>query len=124
MFDSEKAIQKAVMAIVTDSTPVSEPKDPGAVVFQLWNLFASAEERREMAERAKRGGLGYGEVKKDLAKRLLAYFGPMRERRAALERAPDIVEEVLDQGARRARRLAAPVLEAARNLAGLGVPPR
>jgi len=124
MFDPEKAIQKAVMAIVTDSTPVAEPKDPGAVVFQLWNLFASADERREMAERAKRGGLGYGDVKKDLLMRLLAYFGPMRERRAALERAPDIVEEVLDQGARRARRLAAPVLEAARNLAGLGIPPR
>ncbi len=124
MFDDEKTIQKAVMAIVTDSTPVAEPKDPGAVVFQLWNLFASPEERREMAERAKRGGLGYGEVKKDLLKRLLAYFGPMRERRAALEGASDIVEEVLDQGARRARRLAAPVLEAARNLAGLGVQPR
>ena len=124
MFDEEKVIRKAVMAIVTDSTPVAEPKDPGAVVFQLWNLFASAEERREMAERAKRGGLGYGDVKKDLLKRLLQYFGPMRERRAALERASDIVEEVLDQGARRARTLAAPILEAVRNLSGLGAPPR
>jgi tryptophanyl-tRNA synthetase len=124
MFDDKRVIQKAVMAIVTDSTPVSDPKDPGAVVFQLWNLFATAEERREMAERAKRGGLGYGEVKKDLLQRLLDYFAPMRERRAALERASDIVEEVLDQGARRARRLAAPTLEAVRDLAGLGVPPR
>ncbi len=123
MFDGEKALKKAVMAIVTDSTPVAEPKDPGAVVFQLWNLFATPDERREMAERAKRGGLGYGDVKKDLLARLLAAFGPMREKRAALEREPGLVEDVLADGARRARALASPVLRAARDAAGLG-PPR
>ncbi len=120
MFDDEKALKKSVMSIVTDSTPVDEPKDPGAVVFQLWNLFATTDERREMAERAKRGGLGYGEVKKDLLARVLATFGPMRERRAALARRPDEVEDVLADGARRARALAAPVLSAARDRAGLG----
>jgi tryptophanyl-tRNA synthetase len=123
MFDDEKAVKKAVMAIVTDSTPVEDPKDPGAVVFQLWNLFAAPEERREMAERAKRGGLGYGDVKKDLLARLLATFGPMREKRAALEREAGLVEDVLADGARRARALAAPVLDAARAATGLGAPP-
>jgi len=120
MFDDEKALKKSVMAIVTDSTHVEEPKDPGAVVFQLWNLFATPEERREMAERAKRGGLGYGDVKKDLLARLLATFGAMREKRAALEMQQGLVEDVLAEGARRARAIAQPILEAARAAAGLG----
>jgi tryptophanyl-tRNA synthetase len=122
MFDDDKALKKTVMAIVTDSTPVADPKDPGAVVFQLWNLFASPDERREMAARAKQGGLGYGDVKKDLLARLLATFGPMREKRAALEMQTSLVEDVLADGARRARAIAQPTLEAARNAAGLGRP--
>ena len=120
MFDDEKTIRKAVMGIVTDSTPVEAPKDPGSFLFQLWNLFASADERTEMKARALAGGLGYGEVKKDLAARLLAHFAPMRERRAALAREPERVEEVLADGAKRARSIAAPILAAARDVAGLG----
>jgi tryptophanyl-tRNA synthetase len=118
MFASQKQIKKAVMGIVTDSTPVEDPKDFGAVVFQLWSLFASKEEREEMKERAAKGGLGYGDVKKDMLKRLLDYFGPMREQREHFSKRPDEVEDVLDRGARRARGLAAPVLARCREAAG------
>jgi tryptophanyl-tRNA synthetase len=120
MFAPPGVIKKAVMGIVTDSTPVEEPKDPAASVFQLWNLFADPDERRAMAERAKRGGLGYGEVKKDLLARLIAHFAPLRERREHYASRPAEVEEILSEGARRARSLAAPVLAAARDAAGLG----
>jgi tryptophanyl-tRNA synthetase len=124
MFAPEKEIKKAVMAIVTDSTPVEAPKDTGSLVFQLWELFADADARREMEARAKAGGLGYGDVKKDLLSRLLAYFEPMRARRADWEKRPDDVEGLLRDGARRARAIAAPVLERARAAAGLGAPTR
>ena len=50
MFAEPKLQKKQVMGIVTDSTPVEEPKDPELPVFQLWNLFATADERAEMAE--------------------------------------------------------------------------
>jgi tryptophanyl-tRNA synthetase len=120
MFDDERALKKSVMSIVTDSTPVEEPKDPNAVVFQIWSLFASADERSEMQQRAKRGGLGYGDVKKDLLARLLAFFGEMRAKRDALVMQPGVVEDVLADGARRARALGAPILDAAREKAGLG----
>ena len=73
-----------------------------------------------MFERARAGGLGYGDVKKDLLARLMDYFEPMRARRAALEARPDEIEEVLRAGAARARALAMPVLEACRAAAGLG----
>ncbi len=124
MFAPLGEVKKAVMGIVTDSTPVDEPKDPSATVFQLWNLFASPDERREMAERAAKGGLGYGDVKKDLLARITAHFAPLRERRAAYEAKPERVEEILAAGAARARAIGRPVLEAAREAAGLGAPRR
>ncbi len=122
MFAPKKQLKKSVMGIVTDSTPVEEPKDPAGALFELWRLFATPEEHREMAERARAGGLGYGEVKKDLLARLLDHFGPMRERRASFEERPDDVEDILRRGAQRARAIGAPVLEACRAAAGLGAP--
>ena len=119
MFWPEKQLSKAVMSIVTDSTPVEGAKDTSQSVFQLWSLFADECAKEAMFARAKAGGLGYGEVKKDLLKRLLEYFGPLREKREALAKRPDDVEDVLADGAKRARALMAPVLTAARDAAGL-----
>jgi tryptophanyl-tRNA synthetase len=120
MFAPEGEVKKAVMAIVTDSTPVEAPKDVATPLFQLWSLFATPAEREALFERAKAGGLGYGEVKKDLLRRLLEHFGPYRERRAQWAARPGDVEEVLRAGAGRARELARPTLAAARDAAGLG----
>jgi tryptophanyl-tRNA synthetase len=122
MFASKGKIKKSVMSIVTDTTPVEAPKDTDQAVFALWSLFATAEERAEMFERAAAGGLGYGDVKKDLLGRLMDYFEPMRIRRAAYEEKPEAIEEILRGGAARAKALAAPVLDACREAAGLGVP--
>jgi tryptophanyl-tRNA synthetase len=124
MFAPEDRIRKAVMAIVTDSTPVEAPKKVDSVLFQLWSLFASEEESEQLFACARKGGLGYGDVKKDLLRRLLAFFGPMRERREALARRPDDVEDVLADGVRRARAIAGPIHAAAREAAGLGPPRR
>jgi tryptophanyl-tRNA synthetase len=120
MFASDAQIKKTVMGIVTDSTPVEQPKDTGTALFQLWSLFATADERKCLFARAAAGGLGYGEVKKDLLARLLAHFAPLRERRAAWSARGDDVEDVLADGVARARKIARPTLEAARHAAGLG----
>jgi tryptophanyl-tRNA synthetase len=120
MFATRKQIEKAVMGIVTDSTPVEGSKDTKTTLFELWSLFAQPAEREALFERARAGGLGYGEVKKDLLDRLVAYFAPMRERRSDLEKRPDEVEDVLSDGAARARKIGIPVLERARQVAGVG----
>ena len=120
MFWPQKRLKKAVMSIVTDSTPVEAPKDTKANVFALWSLFANAEEKKQMFERAEAGGLGYGDVKKDLLARILETFGPMREKREELAKHPDDLEDILASGAARARTLGAPVVAAARDAAGLG----
>ncbi len=120
MFAGKKQIKKSVMGIVTDSNGVDEPKDPAAPVFQLWNLFSGVDDQKAMAERARAGGLGYGEVKKDLLERILDFFSEMRLRREQFESRPDDVEAILRQGAEKARAMAAPVLEGCRLAAGLG----
>jgi tryptophanyl-tRNA synthetase len=123
MFAPKGQLKKSVMGIVTDSTPVEDPKEPTGPLFEIWSLFASKAERDEMAARARAGGLGYGEVKKDLLERILEHFGPMRERREHFAGRPDDVEDILRRGAEKARAIATPVLEACRQAAGLG-PPR
>jgi tryptophanyl-tRNA synthetase len=124
MFAPPKQLKKQVMGIVTDSTPVEEPKDTSQSVFQLYDLFASDAESREMRQRAAAGGLGYGDVKKELLAKVLDHFGAMRERRAEFESRPDDVEDILAEGAKRARAIAEPVLAEVRAAAGLGAPGR
>jgi tryptophanyl-tRNA synthetase len=121
MFASDKALRKQVMGIVTDSLPVEAPKDPEAsTIYQLYRLFASPDEQAELARRFRAGGLGYGAAKQELLAKVLATFGPARERRAQLARHPDAIEEVLHDGARRARESAHALMEEVRRATGIG----
>jgi tryptophanyl-tRNA synthetase len=107
MFATPKQIQKTIGRIVTDSQGVDEPKDPETnVIFKLYRLFASAEEEAVMADAFRRGGYGYGDAKKALAAKVVEYFAPYRERREALVRDPSTIDDILADGARRARAVA------------------
>src|SRR3954463_1283481 len=80
IFGEEKETRKRVMSIVTDSTPVEQPKDPArSTIVQLYSLVASTAELDEMRERFKKGGAGYGDFKKQLFEKLWEYFAPMRK---------------------------------------------
>jgi tryptophanyl-tRNA synthetase len=125
MFAAEKDLRRQVMGIVTDSTPVEAPKNPEqSHLFDLWSLFATRDERLAMAGRWRQGGVGYGEMKKDLLARVLGHFADARARRAELAARPDTVEDVFADGARRARETADPLMDAVRQAAGLGRPKR
>ena len=120
IFGSEKELKKKVMRIVTDSTPMEEPKDPDKCnVFALISLFLDAKEKEELAQRYRAGGLGYGEVKKQLFARMWEYFAPYRERRAQMAADPQFVRQVLKKGAAKARALANQTLTLARDRVGL-----
>ncbi|MDD5327247.1 MAG: tryptophan--tRNA ligase [Phycisphaerae bacterium] len=121
IFEPEKAAKKKIMSIVTDSTPVEEPKNPNKCnVFALLKLVASAEELAEWEGRYRNGGMGYGEVKKRLVELIMEYFQPYRQKRTELENNVDYVREVLADGAERAKAVAVKILEQARQAAGLG----
>ena len=123
-FLEPKALKKRVMGIVTDSTPVEDPKDPETcTVFALYRLVATETERQEMAARYRAGGMGYGDAKKALLEKLEATFAPFRERKAELVSRPDDVWDVLVDGAARARASARPRLEKVRSAVGFdGIP--
>ena len=121
IFEPEKSLSKKVMRIVTDSTPVEEPKDPeNCNVFALLKLVASPEELAEWEGRYRGVGMGYGEAKKRLAELLIEYFKPYRQKRAELEDNIDYVKEVLVKGAERAKAVASKTLAQARKAVGLG----
>jgi tryptophanyl-tRNA synthetase len=119
IFEDPKEIEDKVKRIKTDSTPVEDPKDPESCnVFAILKLFATEDEREQMAERYRKGGLGYGEVKQRLAGMISDYFADARARRAELERTPDYVMDVLRQGGQKAREDAKVTLARAREAVG------
>ncbi len=96
IFGEPGVLKKRVMKIVTDCTPLEEPKDPESCnVFALYKLFASDEEAADLAARYRVAGFGYGTAKKELLAKINDHFAPMREKRAELEKNMDYVEEVL-----------------------------
>lgn len=120
IFDEGKTLKKKVMSIVTDSTPLEEPKDPDSdTVFALIKLFADVERRDEIADQYRSGGYGYGHAKKELLGLIDAYFGEARERYHDLESRPDYVLDVLRDGARHARARAKAYMAHIRDAAGL-----
>jgi len=120
IFEPEKSMKKKIMRIVTDSTPVEEPKDPEKCnVFALLRLFAAPEEVAEWDRRYRSGGMGYGEAKKRLAELVVDYFAPYRQKRAELERNLDAVNAMLKDGAARAEAVASQTLLEARKAMGL-----
>ncbi|HEX4128522.1 MAG TPA: tryptophan--tRNA ligase [Pirellulales bacterium] len=121
LFEEPKAMRKKIMRIATDSRPMEQPKEPADDhLYQLFSLFASAEEQAEMAAMYRRGGFGYGEVKKALADQAERFFAPAREHRAALAADPSRVRAILDDGAAQARKKAGQVLARAKKVCGLG----
>ena len=92
LFDTPKNTRKRIMSIKTDSTPLEASKDPEQCnVFALVRLMAPPEEVEEVAAAYRKGGLGYGTVKKRVAELHEERFGPARQRRAELDADPDRV---------------------------------
>ncbi|QTN33259.1 tryptophan--tRNA ligase [Akkermansiaceae bacterium] len=116
----EKPLKKLVMKIVTDSTPVEDPKPTeNSTVIALYKLFASEPELAKMIADHESGGFGYGDFKKRLADAYWDYFEDMRKRRDEILAEPGYVDEVLKKGAERAREESAKVLGRIKKAVGL-----
>jgi len=120
IFEEPALVRKKIMRITTDSRPMEAPKEPETDhLFQLYSLFVDDARREEMAALYRRGGFGYGTVKKELAAVAEQFFHPARERRRELARDLDRVEQILTDGAIRARRKASEVLRRAQRACGI-----
>jgi len=120
VFSTQNELRKTVMRIVTDSKTVADKKDPEKCnVFAIYKLFASLEKREEMAEKYRTGGIGYGQVKQELADMIWQYFEKARLRREQLLANPAEVELILRDGAVKARQVIRETLKKARKAVGL-----
>lgn len=120
IFETEDALKKKVMSIVTDSKGVDESKDPDSDnLFQLMSLFIDEGEREALRERYIKPGLKYSDVKKELFKKIWEFYAPYREKREELLKDPDTVRDILKAGAEKTREEAMKTLDLVRKNVGL-----
>jgi len=119
IFGDEKFIRKQIMSIVTDSTPVAEPKDIKSPLFNLFVLFLDEKGKKDLKGRFLSPGLQYGDVKKELFETIIEYFRPFREKREYLSSHMDYVYEQLLNGSNKASAVADQILNKVRKVTGL-----
>jgi tryptophanyl-tRNA synthetase len=121
IFGDEKAARKKIMAIVTDTRTPAEPKPDAEknVALQVLKLVAPPEVAKDLEDRLRAGGLGYGDLKKAVFEHYWQFFAAARARRAELAANLDYVHSVLREGAERARTLGREVLNRAKKASGL-----
>jgi len=114
-----KATRAAVMRIVTDSRQPGEPKDAeNSHLYVLYRAFAQPAQSAQFRQ-ALEQGMGWGEAKDALCAVIEDELGPMRERYAELMARPERIEDVLQAGAAKARKLATPLMQRLREAVGL-----
>ncbi|MCA9727178.1 MAG: tryptophan--tRNA ligase [Candidatus Eisenbacteria bacterium] len=119
-FADDKTLKKQVMRIVTDSTPLEAPKNPDTCnVYALLKLFCEPAELAGVREQYLAGGVGYGHFKTLLLDKIHEKFDGMREVRLRLEKDPAALEDILADGARRARETGGELLAAVKRACGV-----
>lgn len=120
IFCTEKELKKATSKIVTDSTPMEDPKDFSTCnIYALAKLFLGEDELVALQKRYQQGGEGYGHFKAYLNGLIWDYFAEAREKRAYYLAHIDEVKAILDDGASKARVIAQEKMNRVRDLVGI-----
>ena len=108
LFQPEKELQKVTKKILSDSTPLEEPKNPETdLTFKLYSLIASDSDIATMRENYLRGGYGYGHAKQAFFEALKTRFAKERELFTYYyEENPAALEQKLQEGEEKARAIA------------------
>lgn len=121
IFQSDKALKKQIMGIVTDNTPLEEPKNPDTCnVFALYKLLANEQQIAEMKANYLGGNYGYGHAKKALLELILDKFKDAREKYNYYMTHQDEVDQLLEAGAKKAKKVAQATLQRVRTKLGYG----
>ena len=119
IFEADKPLRKTILSIVTDSTPLEEPKDPDTdTVYKLYSLLASPEETATMRQNYMAGGYGYGHAKQALYELIVRKYEKERELfNYYMQNLPEL-DQKLKEGAEKANSIATPVLQRVRQRLG------
>ncbi len=119
IFQDDKKLRKQLMGIKTDSTPMEDSKNPDTdTVFALYKILANPGQIAEMRSNYKGGNYGYGHAKQALFEVILDKYNPAREKFDYYMNHLDEVDDALDIGAKKARKVADEVLERVRTKVG------
>lgn len=119
VFAPKKVLKKQVMGILTDDTPLEDPKDPdSSIPFQLYSLIANQDQVAEMRHNYLAGNYGYGHAKKELLNTIMEVFEAPRARYDELMANPKEIEKELLKGAEKAQVIANDVLNRVREKVG------
>jgi len=119
IFGDESFIKKQIMSIVTDSTPVDQPKDLNSPLYRLFTLFLSDKDKKILENKFLSPGLQYGKVKADLCDTAIEYFRPFRDKRDYLSKNLDYVFNQLAIGSEKATLVADQIIDKVRTVTGL-----
>ncbi|MCJ8164620.1 tryptophan--tRNA ligase [Pontibacter sp. E15-1] len=119
IFEADKPLRKTIMSIVTDSTPLEEPKETEHdTVFKLYRLLASPEETEQMRQNYTAGGYGYGHAKQALYELIIRKYAKERELFSYYMNNLHEIDKKLLEGAEKAKAIAGPVLQRVRQKLG------
>ncbi|WP_324676870.1 tryptophan--tRNA ligase [Hymenobacter sp. GOD-10R] len=119
IFQEEKALLKTIRSIVSDSTPLEEPKNPdNDTTFKLYSLLATPVQTEDMRQRYLAGGYGYGHAKKELYDLIMTRFETEREQFNFFINNPAEIDARLAEGARKAQAYGSEVLNKVREKVG------
>tara|TARA_R110002072_G_scaffold257816_9_gene416493 strand:- start:1108 stop:2079 length:972 start_codon:yes stop_codon:yes gene_type:complete len=119
IFLPEKQLKKRVMSIETDSKALEEAKDPDSCnVVAIYALLANEDQLREMKDKYRAGGYGYGHAKMELLRLILEKFEKPRSLFNHYMSNTDLLDQELEKGAKKAKEVAAKVLTRVRNSLG------
>ncbi len=119
LFAPREQLKKLIAGIKTDSRAPGEPKETeGSALFQIYQAFATPAETAEL-RLAYADGIAWAEAKQILFERIDHEVAPLREKYEALMRHPEQLEELLQAGAAKARRIATPFTTRLRQAVGL-----
>lgn len=119
LFQTDKNLRKQIMGVLTDSTPMEDPKTPDTDnVYALYKILASKEQVSAMRSNYLNGNYGYGHAKQALYEVVLERFGEARERFDYFMNHLEEVDTALALGAEKAKKVADGVLERVREKLG------
>jgi tryptophanyl-tRNA synthetase len=119
IFLPEKELKKNIMSIVTDTTPLEDPKNPDTCnVFKLFSLLADENQKLEMRANYLKGGYGYGHAKTELLNLILTKFASPREKYNLYMSDKALLDQKLAIGAEKARKVAKETLKRVRTKLG------
>ena len=107
--DKEEEITRKVMSAVTDPNRIKKDDlgNPDICMVSYYHkLFTSSEDVKVVCEECRAGKRGCVTCKKQLAKNIIDYLAPIREKRKYYEEHPEIVDKILKEGTEKARKVA------------------